>query len=150
MSRRLAVTLAVAGLVGAAVAPAVAAPSNNRPSSGSYQATAPVPDPTPFTGQTGGNCMPTIAQAKHEKTVDLPGPGNFQVDLNGFQGDWALAVLNSKGQKLGDSDQSTSEPIDRPEKVKLKIKSKGKYTIRACNFAGGPNANVKWQFTPTK
>jgi len=106
------------------------------------------PDPTPFTGETGGNCRPTIEQAGHEKEITLPAPGTLQVDLTGFQGDWDLAVLNSKGQVLGDSAQDmTSEPVDRPEKVKLKIKSKGTYTIRACNFAGGPTAKVKWVHT---
>ena len=148
MSRRLAVTLAVTGLLGAAVAPALAAPP--KPITGKHDATAPVPDPTPVSGQTGGNCSPTLAQAKHEAPVNLPSAGTFQVDLKGFQGDWALAVLNSKGQKLGDSDQGTGEPLDRPEKVKIKVKAKGKYVIRACNFAGGPTAKVTWIFTPSK
>lgn len=147
MSRRLAVSFAVLGIVGTAVAPALAAP---KPMSGKYEAQALVPDPTPITGATGGNCRPTIAQAKHEKAIDLPGAGTFKVDLNGFQGDWALAVLNSKGQVLADDDNDLGTPIDSPQKVQIKVKSKGKYTIRACNFAGGPTAQVAWKYTPTK
>lgn len=149
MSRRLALTLSIAGLVAAAVSPALAAPKP-KTMSGSYDATAAVPDPTPFTGQTGGNCRPTLAQAKHEKAIDLPTAGTFKVDLNGFVGDWALAVLNSKGQVLADSDNALGTAPDSPEKVQIKIKAKGKYTIRACNFSGGPTAKVKWLFTYAK
>ena len=146
MSRRLVALVAVVAAAGA-VSPAVAAPAAKK-ASGSYQATAAAPDPTPFTGETGGNCSPTLDQAKHEQEIGIPAAGTLQVDLSGFAGDWDLALLNSKGQKIADSAQDmVSEAPDKPEKIKVKIKAKGTYTIRACNFAGGPTANVKWVHT---
>ena len=145
MSRRSVAFVAIVAAAGIA-APALAAPKTV---SGKYPATTTAADPTPF-ATDAGNCMPALAQAKHEQKINLPAPGTLVVDLSGFQGDWDLAVLNSKGQKLGDSAQDVaSEPIDKPEKVKLKIKSKGTYIIRACNFAGGPTANVNWVHTYT-
>lgn len=144
MYRTLLLVTATAATAALAV-PALAAPKTM---SDTYTATAAVPDPTPFTGQTGGNCSPTLAQAKHEKVVKLPAPGTWTVDLNGFQGDWALAILDKKGSKLADSDNDIANVASfPPEKIKFKIKKAGDYTIRACNFAGGPTATVKWSFT---
>ena len=145
MTRRPILTVLAVGLVaGAFAAPAQAKPKTI---SGKYTATAAVPDPTPVTGETGGNCSPTLAQAKHETKVKLPAAGTWKVDLNGMVGDWALAVLNDKGAKLDDSDNEIGTAPDSPEKITYKVKKAGTYVIRACNFSGGPTANVKWSFT---
>jgi hypothetical protein len=113
-------TVTVAALVAVAAAgtlsPALAAPKTVKES---YTATAPVPDPTP----------------------KMPFAGKLQVDLTGFQGDWALAVLNDKGEKIAEHDNSDL-PLDAPSQVVLKVKKPTELIIRACNFAGGPTAQV--------
>lgn len=131
----LAAVIAAGGL-----APALAAPTP--PVKKSYQATAATPDPTPITGQTGGNCSPTLDSAKHEEPFTIPWAGTIKVDLHSFQGDWALAILDSKGKMLANHDNDVSEPIDTPSSITLKLKKKTDLIIRACNFAGGPTATV--------
>ena len=145
--KRTALLLVPAVAVGAMAATATAAPKP-KPISKKYQATAATPDPTPISGATGGNCSPSIDQAKHEAPFEMPWAGTLQVDLNGFQGDWALAILDSKGDKIADHDNDVSEPIDTPSKIVLKLKKKTALTIRACNFAGGPTATVTLLATP--
>ncbi len=130
----LAAVIAAGGL-----APALAAPTTVKKS---YEATAGTPDPTPITGQTGGNCSPTLDTAKHEAPFTIPWAGTIKVDLHSFQGDWALAILDSKGKKIADHDNDVSEPIDTPSTITLKLKKKTDLIIRACNFAGGPTATV--------
>ena len=138
----LAAALAAAGSV---VLPASAAPKTM---SGTYTATAPVPDPTPFTGQTGGNCRPTLDQAKHEQEVALPAAGTWEVEVSGYTGDWAAAIVDPKGTVVADADNDVSTiAAMAPEKIKYKVKKAGSWAIRSCNFAGGPTATVKWKFT---
>ena len=146
--RTLAATSLTVVVAAGALAPALAAPP--KPVTKSYTANAPVPDPTPFTGETGGNCSPIIPEAKDEQPFTMPWAGTLKVDLTGFQGDWALAVLDSKGKKLADHDNdATSEPVDAPSQIVLKVKKKTDLIIRACNFAGGPTGTVKYVHTPS-
>jgi hypothetical protein len=139
--RTAAVTSLVAVAAAGTLAPAVAAPKP-KPISKSYTATTATPDPTPITGETGGNCSPTLDTAKHEEPFTMPWAGTLKVDLTGFQGDWALAITDSKGKKLADHDNDVTEPIDTPSQIILKVKKKTDLIIRACNFAGGPTAQV--------
>jgi hypothetical protein len=111
--------------------------------SASVSQAAPKPKPIKKTYQA-----PTLDQAKHEAPFEMPWAGTLQVDLNGFQGDWALAILDSKGAKIADHDNDVSEPIDTPSKIVIKVKKKTALTIRACNFAGGPTATVTILATP--
>lgn len=141
----LAASLSLAVAAGA-LSPVLAAPP--KPVKKSYEATAPTPDPTPFTGQTGGNCSPTLDTAKHEAPFTMPWAGTLKVDLHSFQGDWALAILDDKGKKLADHDNDVSEPIDTPSTITLKLKKKTDLVIRACNFAGGPTGTVDILATP--
>ena len=145
--KRIALALVPLVALGASASVSQAAPKP-KPIKKTYQASAPVPDPTPITGETGGNCSPTLDQAKHEAPFEMPWAGTLQVDLNGFQGDWALAILDSKGAKIADHDNDVSEPIDTPSKIVIKVKKKSSLTIRACNFAGGPTATVTILATP--
>lgn len=147
--RTAAVTSVVAVAAAGALAPALAAPPKPKPVKKSYTATAAMPDPTPITGETGGNCSPLLDQAKHEEPFTMPFAGTLKVDLTGFQGDWALAILNSKGEKIADHDNdATSSAPDAPSQIILKVKKKTDLVIRACNFAGGPEAQVDILGTP--
>jgi hypothetical protein len=149
MRLRTALATSLTAVVAAgALAPALAAPP--KPVKKSYTATTTTPDPTPISGRTGGNCSPTLDSAKHEEPFTMPYAGTLKVDLTGFQGDWALAITDTKGKKLADHDNDVSEPIDTPSQIVLKLKKKTDLIIRACNFAGGPTAKVDVLATPKK
>lgn len=148
MRSRSALAVSLVGIVAAgSLAPALAAPKKPAPIKKTYTATAPVPDPTPISGETGGNCSPTLDQAKHEAPFAIPYAGTLKVDLDGFQGDWALAVLDAKGAKIADHDNDLGTAIDEPSTITIKLKKKTTVTIRACNFAGGPTATVTLLYT---
>jgi hypothetical protein len=148
--RTVLATSLTAVVAAGALAPALAAPP--KPVSKSYQASAAMVDPTPITGETGGNCSPVLEQAKHEAPFTMPFAGTLQVDLTKFQGDWALAVLDSKGKKIADHDNDViaGEAVDAPSQIIIKLKKKTDLVIRACNFAGGPTAQVDILATPKK
>ncbi len=131
-----------------ALAPAVAAPPKPKPVSKSYTATAFPPDPS-HAAITDGICNTTNPTSQHNEPFTVPFPGVIKIDMKGFQGDWDLAVY-SAGTMIAESAQGLTDPLDRPESITLKLKKKGqKIQIRACNFAGGPTANVSYVHTPS-
>lgn len=143
--RTAAVTAMVAVAAAGTLSPAVAGPKP-KPVSKEYTATAPTPDPV--NPLVDGNCQPSLPESFHEEPFVVPFPGKLVVDLTGFQGDWALGVFTPDGAELASHDQQVGEPLDAPSQVTLKLKKKGqKLVIRACNFAGGPTANVKYVHT---
>ncbi|HVE73944.1 MAG TPA: hypothetical protein VNA30_02490 [Mycobacteriales bacterium] len=147
MRIRTAATLGFAATLAAGVlSPAVAAPKPKpkpKPVTKSYVAQAFPPDPTHFVD--GPVCNQKIKQAQHNEPFTVPFPGTMTIDMTGFQGDWDLAIFDTDDAQVAQSAQSTSEPLDRPEQIVIKLKKKGyKFFIRACNFSGGPTANVKY------
>jgi hypothetical protein len=149
MNSKLVAAVTVASVAVSLGATASAAPKKPKPVKKTYTATAPTPDPTPVTGQTGGNCHPTLDSAKHEEPFTIPFPGTLKVDITGFQGDWAGALIDADGESIADNDQDITEPIDTPVQMMVTFKKKGeKILIRACNFSGGPTATVSYVFTP--
>jgi hypothetical protein len=94
-------------------------------------------------------CDTTSPAAQHNEPFSVPFAGTLKVDLSGFQGDWDLA-LYSNGKLLAKSAQELTDDPQTAEKMTVKLKKAGqKLEIRACNFAGGPTANVKYVHTPT-
>ncbi len=132
--------LALAG----SMTPAMAKP---KPIVKSYQASAPTPDPTPVTGETGGNCHPTLPSAMDNHDVVIPYASTLVIDLNGFQGDWALGLFDADGEEIATDDQDVTEAPDTPAHIEARFKKKTSVTIRACNFSGGPTANVTYKIT---
>jgi hypothetical protein len=140
----LAASLAVV-LAAGSLAPALAAPAK-KPVTKEYTATAFPPDPSHITGR--GICNTVNPAAQHNEPFTVPFVGTLVVDLSGFQGDWDLALYNGS-QLVASSAQQLEEPIDKPEKMTVKLKKVGqKLSIRACNFSGGPTAKVKYVHTP--
>lgn len=141
----LAASLSVAVAAGA-LTPAVAAPKP-KPVKKTYTATAFPPDPSHI-AVTDGICNTTNPASQHNEDFKVPFAGTLVVDMTGFQGDWDLALY------LGDalvasSAQSIEQSPDTPEKMTVKLKKVGKtYSIRACNFAGGPTAEISYVHTP--
>lgn len=144
----LATSLAAVVAVGS-LAPALAAPPKPKPVSKEYVATAFPPDPSHI-AVTSGICNTTNPASQHNEPFTVPFAGTLVIDMSGFQGDWDLALY--KGSTLlAESAQATEEDLQRPEKITIKLKKVGdKLSIRACNFAGGPTANVKYVHTPAK
>lgn len=133
-------------LAGGALSPALAAPKP-KPVTKSYQAAAFPPDPS-HAGVTTGICNTTNPLSQHNEPFTVPFAGTLVVDLSGFQGDWDLALYSDKGALVASSAQEMTADPQTPEKMTVKLKKKGaKYSIRACNFAGGPTANVKYVHT---
>ena len=132
-------------VVAGALSPAVAGPKP-KPVTKSYVATAFPPDPSHI-ALTEGICNTTNPTSQHNEPFTVPFPGTLKIDMTGFQGDWDLAVY-AGGSVLASSAQGLTDPINRPESITVKLKKKGqKLQIRACNFAGGPTANVKYVHT---
>jgi hypothetical protein len=140
-------TLILATAAGS-LSPAMAATKKKpKPIVKSYQASAPTPDPTPVTGQTGGNCHPTLDTAMDNHKVTIPYASRLSIDLNGFQGDWALGLFTADGDEIATDDQGATDPIDTPAHIDAKFRKKTTVIIRACNFSGGPTANVTYKIT---
>lgn len=144
MRTRTALALAV-GLVTAAgaLSPAVAGPKP-APIKKSYTATASNPSPTNI---ADGVCEGRIPGSNFDMTFKAPFAGRLTVKMNGFQGDWDMA-LRQDDANSAESAQAVEEPIDRPEEVAgFKMKKGVSVVIRSCNFSGGPTASVAYSFT---
>ena len=141
----LATSLTVVVAAGS-LAPALAAPAKPKPVTKSYTATAFPPDPS-HVAVTEGICNTTNPTSQHNEPFTVPFAGVLVVDMSGFQGDWDLALYNGS-QLVASSAQALEQDPQSPEKMTVKLKKKGqKLSIRACNFAGGPTANVKYVHT---
>lgn len=143
---RIRTALLVSSLLVAGTGTLAPATAKSKTTTESYTANAATPDPTPATSQTGGNCHPTLASAMDNHTFKVPGAGFMTIDLTGFQGDWALGLFEADGTEIATDDQDATAPIDTPAHIEAKFKKAGKVTVRACNFAGGPTANVKIKY----
>ena len=130
------------------LAPAVAAPAK-KPVSKSYVATAFPPDPS-HVAVTEGICNTTNPTSQHNEPFTVPFAGTLVVDMSGFQGDWDLALYSGSSLVASSAQDVTADP-QSPEKMTVKLKKVGqKLSIRACNFSGGPTANVKYVHTAAK
>lgn len=76
------------------------------------------------------------------RAFKVPAAGLMTIDLNGFQGDWALGLFAADGSEIAVDDQDTPAPIDTPAHIAAKFKKAQSVTVRACNFSGGPTAKV--------
>jgi hypothetical protein len=152
MSRRIVLTatavIAGCALVSASVASAAPAKKAKKMkvTGGSYTVTAP-PDPTmDGTAQAGMECFNIDPASVDNHPLTLPGTGLLKIvldspDPTGSKMDWDIHLLDAKGNIISSSNGPTAhEEIDQPG-------ARGKVTIRACNIAGEPTANIKWTFT---
>ena len=134
-----------AALLAVAALPADAAP--RKPITKTYTATAPMPDPSNYAQQGYSVCAQNVPQSFHSEPFKAPGAGKLKVEMSGFQGDWDLLIVDSKGAEIANS--GGTQPADPPtEQLTIKVKKAGvSYNIIACNWAGGPTATVKYTFT---
>jgi hypothetical protein len=144
VNRKLACTLVVAA-VGVCVSPAAhAAPPKGFTKTVSY--TDATPDPTGNAGSGNqGHCSGKLP-AESGIAVNVPGPGNLDVSLGGFQGDWALQIKDASGEIIGGDD------VNPPgyESTSVRLKKAATITILPCNLEGTPNATVTYTYTYKK
>ena len=140
-------TLLVAGLVAVGlVSPALA--THKKPITETYTATAATPDPGNAVTGTLCDGVNPAGTGEHLHEFAVPEAGVLEVILTDYQGDWDLAVRNSKGANIGESGAGGYQPVaGSDEKVKVKIKKAETLTIVGCNWAGSPTATVKLTFT---
>ena len=145
MNRPLVLALALVAGATIATTPASAA-KPKKPITGTFTQSDPTPDPTG--NATTGNQNHCTGKLPQEKPFQFKAPaaGKLKVELSGFQGDWALQILDDKGNVLG-GDDVTPDTAGTTESATVKIRKKMTVGILPCNMGGGPSATAKYTFT---
>jgi hypothetical protein len=134
----VATCLAAAAVVAAgSLAPASAA----KDLKGSWVTPNLLPEPS-----NGGFCDPLIPQARATKSLTIPGPGTFTMQLNNKL-DWSADVRGPGDDVLQSADAGSPEVA---ESVVVKFTKKTKIVMGACNLGGEPSVTVSWIFRPKK
>jgi uncharacterized membrane protein len=140
MRTTAAVALALVAVGAASMSPAVGAPKKITKS---YTATAPAPDPT----NAGGGytvCAQNVPMSYQADAFKVPAAGSLSIEVTGYQGDWDALLMDSDKSEIG---ASGSGGVGGPEVIEVRFKKAQTVTIVACNWSGGPTANVKYTFT---
>jgi hypothetical protein len=149
MTVRKAIPVALSLVVAAgALAPAMAKPP--KPISEEYSVQG-LPVPLPLVGANSCTDPELEGISITTKTIKTTGAGTLAVELNDFEGDWDITVLDDKGTVLG-TGAGTSTPTalaqtGAVEKAVIKTKKAMTLNIAVCNFLGGPTAEAKYVFT---
>jgi hypothetical protein len=104
------------------------------------------PDPSGNAGATNqDHCSGKLPQ-EAPISVKIPGPGNVDISLGGFQGDWALQVKDAKGEILAGDD------VNPPgyEGTSLRLKKAATIQILPCNLEGTPQGTVTYTYAYKK
>jgi hypothetical protein len=140
----LAVTAVVAGQSGAFGA------AKKKPITKSWTTMAPTPDPTNARPDPPYSVCPQLVPLSYgTETFKAPAAGKLVVSITGFQGDWDLLVMDGKKREIAASGNGGYGTPATPstEKLTLKIKKAGTYSIVSCNWAGSPISNGTYTFT---
>lgn len=105
-----------------------------------WTATAPVPFPAEVDSCQNG--PETVSTSLHE--LETPGKGQLTVTMTGFVADWDLWVFGPDGEVLGSSINFADVPT---ETVTTFVRGMPTVTVMACNFAGGPTAELESVYT---
>lgn len=98
----------------------------------------------PFPVETAScqNGIEGVNLVNHE--LKTPGKGTMDVTMTGYVGDWDLWVFDPDGNALGSSTGFVDVPTER---VVVPIRGMSHVVVLACNFAGGPTAEVTSIYT---
>src|SRR4051812_1578570 len=146
MNRKIACTVLVAavGVALSSSANAAPKPKNFSKTVGFTDAT---PDPTGNAGATNeDHCSGKLPQ-ETPISVKVPGPGNVDINIDGFQGDWALQIQDASGEIIGGDDVN---PPSAFESTSVRLKKAATIKILPCNLEGTPQANVHYAYTYKK
>jgi hypothetical protein len=133
-------TLAVGAI---SASPALAAPKK-KPITKTYDVAAPLPDPSNYGMQGYSVCAQNVPGSFDKTAFQVPAAGTLSVVLSGFQGDWDLLLLDGDDEELS---TGGSSGLGGTETTEVRFKKAQKVSIVACNWAGSPNASVKYVFT---
>jgi hypothetical protein len=138
-AKKLIGLICILGLVGAlAATPAIA----GKKKKGTFSAENPVPWPA------GDGCNEgTEGVSKTTETMKAPFNALLVVTMENFQGDWDLFVTDADGGALVSSVESQLTGSPATEEVTILIKKGYEFGMVACNWAGGPGADVSWSLT---
>jgi hypothetical protein len=142
MSRTVTVTVAV--LAAATVAAPAALATHAKPVKKSYEATAPMPDPTNWGLGDYSVCAQNVPESYHVEEFKAPSAGKLRIELTDYEGDWDLLLMDGKAREMA---FSGSGEVGEPEIVQVKLKKPQTVQIVACNWAGGPTGTVTYTFT---
>jgi hypothetical protein len=143
MNRTAALVVGALAIAAVAAPPALAAPKKKTITK-SYDVTAAMPDPTNFAGQGYPVCAQNVPGSFDKRTIAIPAAGTIEVEVSGFQGDWDLLLEDADDSELA---EGGSNGLGGSETADVRFKKAQKMSIVACNWAGTPNATVKYTFT---
>ena len=89
-----------------------------------------------------GHCAGLLPQEAPYQ-FKAPARGTLKVSISGFQGDWALHVMDEKRSVLAAQDAAPPET----EKISVKVRKAGVINVLPCNLAGTPDSVIKLTFT---
>jgi len=147
MRVRTAAPLALAVILAGGAVDANAAPRKPKPITKSYDVTG-IPHPNPPTGPSCSSAPEGVSE--HRETLKVTGPGKLVVEVTKFTGDWDIGLYGGSGETmLAQGGGADAGNTDAAPKESLTYKSKKAQTlfIDVCNFAGTPNASVKYTYT---
>jgi hypothetical protein len=146
MRTTAAVTLAVVALGVASMSPAIGAPKKTITKT--YAAAAPVPDPSNAAPGAYTVCPQRVPGSFQADEFKIPAAGTLQVEVSGYVGDWDALLMDSDKSEAAASGSGGYPPVaGGPETMEIRFKKAQTVTIVACNWSGGPTANVKVTFT---
>lgn len=135
MRKSITMLLVLALLVALGAAPATA----GKKKKGSFSAENPVP---------AVDTCPTDAQEDLSKTSEalkVPFNGILTVTMTDFQGDWDLYVTDADGGEIVSSVGSQLTGTPPEEEVSIYLPKGMSVQMIACNWIGGPTAEVAWE-----
>jgi hypothetical protein len=115
----------------------------------------PLPNYSSHTGTTSPGCT-AGEEGVHKVTTALhvPGKGKLTADLSGFDGDWDLYVFDDAKNVIVGRSENVQVPdgAAQEENVTVVLKKMADLSIVACNWAGGPQAELHYKalFIPAK
>src|SRR5689334_18103093 len=146
--RRVAALAALGILVAGAYAPATAAPKK-KPITKSYDLNL-----LPLWESATDACSTaTTGGALEGISIDTQkitptGPGFLSVKVDGYTGDWDIAVKDADGAEIGrGSGNDTPNAGPGAETFEMKFKKPEPLQIAICNFTGTPQAHATFTYT---
>ena len=147
MRVRTAVPLAILVLAAGAVNAEAAPKKKPKPITKSYTVTGMLPHPNPPTGPSCSSAPNGVSE--HRETLKVTGAGKLVVEVRGFTGDWDIGLYDKTDTNLAQGGGADSPNTETAPVETLSYKGKKAQTlyIDVCNFAGSPNATVKYTYT---
>lgn len=142
MRKSLAVLMMLALLVALGAAPATA----GKKKSGSFSAENPVPHPDPAAGcpEAPDDLSRTVVPLK------IPFNGVLTVTMTDFMGDWDLFLTDADGGNIVSATESQLQGAPPQEEVTIYLAKGLSVQMVACNWVGGPSAEVAWTLVAAK